>query len=155
MQLRDFELGDLDAVLRLDLEAFEPELIRLFGTSHPPDLYSIPEAYQLDGAFLIGLVNDEVVATGGVMRSQGGVFELRRMRVAIAHQRHGYGRLMARALEERVLALGGTAIKLDTTIQQIAAQRFYESEGYVETARGQLTNERGKFDVVYYKKELV
>jgi ribosomal protein S18 acetylase RimI-like enzyme len=100
-------------------------------------------------------VNNEIVATGAVMRHGDDVFELRRMRIAIAHQRRGFGRQIARELEKCVRALGGTAIILDTSVQQVAAQRFYESEGYVETARGQRTNERGMFEVVYYKKQLV
>src|SRR5690554_6319601 len=83
-----------------------------------------------DGVFLIGWAGDEAVACGGVRRHTDGVGEIKRMYVVPEHRRHGYARVLLRALEERAAALGYTRLVLETGRPQPEAIALYEAEGY-------------------------
>jgi PPOX class probable F420-dependent enzyme len=60
------------------------------------------------------------------------------------------------ALEARAIELGATAIILDTTVEQVPAQRLYEAIGYTETGRTTVTYENmgQTYDIVLYRKQL-
>jgi hypothetical protein len=53
-------------------------------------------------------------------------------------------------LEARAVELGYTALHLDTTVQQIAAQKLYIHSGYAETRRAKF----GSFDIILCEKRL-
>lgn len=102
------------------------------------DLRDIGGAY-LDpgGDFLVACADGALVGMGGLMRRSAAEAEIRRMRVHPDYQRRGLGRRILAGLEERALALGFREIKLDTTEEQTAARRLYESAGYRQVGRRQ------------------
>lgn len=100
------------------------------------DLRDIAGAYlDSGGEFLVALAGEDLVGMGGLMRRSSTEGEIRRVRVRPDFQRRGLGRRILEALEERARELGMGTIRLDTTEEQVAARRLYESAGYRETAR--------------------
>ena len=138
LELRSFRNEDEQAVWQLHDLALEDA--GAHGGSGPweDDLRDIPATYlDSGGDFLVGLVDGELVAMGGLLLVSPGEAEVRRMRVHPDFQRRGLGRLLLRRLEERAQALDCETIRLDTTDQQTAARRLYERSGYRETGRRQ------------------
>lgn len=72
------------------------------------------------------------------------------MRVHPDFQRRGFGQAILQALEARADEMGYTKLQLETTVQQIAAQKLYIKNGYVEVGRTKIHN----FDVILYEKML-
>ena len=72
------------------------------------------------------------------------------MRVTEAWRRHGIARALLEIAEDFCRSTGYRRLILDTTEQQTAAHRLYESAGFVRTGERSL----GPFRVVDYVKEL-
>lgn len=115
------------------------------------DIDRIPEVY-LDnhGEFLVGEIGGAVVAIGGLRRVDQHVAEIKRMRVRLDYQRQGLGGELLRALERRAQELGYRTLRLDTTVQQIPAQKLYERNGYLRVGSAVL----GGYQCILYSKEL-
>ena len=60
------------------------------------------------------------------------------------------GQTILNRLEMRAQDLGYKILCLDTTVQQIAARKLYEKNGYYEIERQRLSG----FDVIFFKKKL-
>jgi GNAT superfamily N-acetyltransferase len=82
------------------------------------------------GAFLVGWLDDEPVATGGLRRHDGDTAEIKRMYVVREHRRHGYARAVLHALEDQARALGYRRILLETGMEQPEALALYPANGY-------------------------
>src|SRR5262245_27405544 len=103
------------------------------------DLDHIEEVYIQDGGeFLVGEYDGRLIAMGALRRTTKSRAEIKRMRVHPDFQRRGFGQEMLNALEERARRKGYRELHLDTTVQQIAAQRLYEKNGYVLVREGTL-----------------
>ena len=101
------------------------------------DLNDIESVYlRTGGEFLVGEINDVIVAMGGLRLNDDGSATLKRMRIHPRYQRRGYGRELLRRLEQAARQRRVTRIVLDTLPVQGAALAFYMSSGYVETHRG-------------------
>ncbi len=151
LELRSFGDDDTEAVRQLHHLALDD--VGAHGGRGPweDDLRDIRGTYlDSGGDFLVGLLDGELVAMGGLLRRSSDEAEIRRMRVHPDRQRCGFGRLLLERLEERARALGCRVIRLDTTEQQTAAQRLYESAGYRETGRRQTA----RFRFIDYAKTL-
>jgi RimJ/RimL family protein N-acetyltransferase len=151
LAIRRYRDEDHDAVWWLHNNALRPA-----GDSpgNPPwddDLHDIRHIYFPTGDFLVGELDGQIVAMGAIRRKDDGCAEVRRMRVHPAHQRRGFGQRIIDALQQRARNLGYARLVLDTTVQQVAAQRFYEKNGFVRTGRGRF----GRFRVIFYEKLLV
>ena len=79
--------------------------------------------------FLVGLVDDKVVATvmGGYEGHRGWVNYLA---VDPTYQRRGLGQQIMEAVEKKILAMGCPKINLLIRMDNKAAVKFYESIGY-------------------------
>jgi len=110
------------------------------------------EAVYLDGfgEFLIGTVEDRVVAMGALRRTDPARAEVRRMRVHADFQRQGFGQAIYDALEKRAIELGYSVLHLDTAVVLVGAQHFYAKNGYQEVRRGKL----GIIDCIFYEKQI-
>ncbi len=149
-ELRSFRIGDAEAVWQLHDMALEEAGAHGGRGPWEDDLRDIRATYlDSGGDFLVGLVDGELVAMGGLLRSPDKA-EIKRMRVHPGFQRRGFGRLLLERLEQRAQALGCRVIRLDTTDQQTAARRLYESAGYRETGRRQI----GRFLFIDFTKTL-
>jgi ribosomal protein S18 acetylase RimI-like enzyme len=102
------------------------------------------------GEFLVGSEAGKIVAMGALKYLADDVAEVKRMRVHPAYQRRGYGSAILKELEKRAVSLGYRMLRLDTTVRQTGAQRFYEKHGYHAVGVGTLAG----FSVIYYQKVL-
>jgi ribosomal protein S18 acetylase RimI-like enzyme len=136
LELRSYQDGDANAVWRLHNVALREAGVHGGHGPWEDDLRDIRAAY-LDpgGEFLVGFIDGELVAMGGLLRHSDEQAGIKRVRVHPDFQHRGFGRLLLERLEARAQALGCRVICLDTTEQQTAARYLYESAGYRETGR--------------------
>jgi GNAT superfamily N-acetyltransferase len=100
--------------------------------------YGGPDASPIDatefapphGLFLVGYLDGEPVASGGLRRHTATEFEIKRMYVLPTARRRGLSRTMLAALEDRARATGATRIVLETGQAQPEAISLYETSGY-------------------------
>jgi GNAT superfamily N-acetyltransferase len=85
-----------------------------------------------DGLFLVGYVDGEPVASGGLRRHSDSEVEIKRMYVAPGARGRGLSRVMLAALEDRAGAMGASRVVLETGERQPEAIRLYQTSGYVE-----------------------
>ena len=150
--IRRFQDSDHDAVWALHHDALQDAGAHAGSGPWDDDLHAIYRVYlEQGGEFIVGLVNDELVAMGALRRTGPQRAEIKRMRIAPHLQRRGFGRRVLKHLETRAAELGYTQLHLDTTAEQRAAQALYRSHGYRETAREQ----RDRFELIFYEKNLV
>ena len=117
------------------------------------DLLHIPENYLSgDGEFLVGVYAGQVVAICGMKKSTATKGEIRHLSVHIKFHRCGIGRIMMQAMEQRAKDLNCKMLHLDTSISQIAAQKFYLACGFHEV--GHTYVGVGKWEIILYEKEL-
>ena len=83
-----------------------------------------------DGTFLVGRLDEQVVACGGVQSLGGGVAEIKRMWVADGIRGGGVGRRLLAELEARAAGLGHRTVRLDTNGTLAEAIALYERCGY-------------------------
>ena len=110
--------------------------IALYGgpdeTPFAPEDFATPR-----GAFLVGYLGGEPVATGGWRFSDAGVpasarrpAEIKRMFVRESVRKRGLGRRVLAALEADAAAAGADWMILETAYPQVAAVALYRSAGY-------------------------
>jgi GNAT superfamily N-acetyltransferase len=152
LHIRRYEPGDKLAVRRLHDDALNEVGAHLGSGPWDDDLDDIEHVYLgRGGEFLVGVLGGEVVAMGALMRISPERAELKRMRVRPGLQGRGYGQAMLDVLHRRASELGYSRLRLDTTVQQRAAQRLYLKNGYSEAGRGGV----GPFDCIFYEREIL
>jgi GNAT superfamily N-acetyltransferase len=152
LHIRRYEPGDKRAVRRLHDDALNEVGAHLGSGSWDDDLDEIESVYlDQGGDFLVGVLEREIVAMGALMRISPERAELKRMRVRPGLQGRGYGQALLDALHRRASELGYSTLRLDTTVQQRAAQRLYLKNGYSEAGRGIV----GPFDCIFYERKVL
>ena len=86
------------------------------------------------GAFYLVERGGEVVAMGGLRRSDDGVAELKRVYVRPAGRGHRLGEAIAARLVADARAFGYAKVRLDTLPFMRQAQSLYEGMGFVDCA---------------------
>ena len=115
------------------------------------DLRTIENSYHLSGGeFLVAEIGDEIVGMGALLKIDDVTGEVKRMRVSKNHQRKGIGLLILTKLEEFAKLNNFQRITLDTSVQQVPAQKLYENRGYKEFDRKMIDG----FDSILYEKYL-
>jgi GNAT superfamily N-acetyltransferase len=150
LDVRHYREADHEAVVTLHERA-----IRAAGT--PPetlpdtsDMEDITGAYaDAGGAFLVGELEEEIVAMGGLVPFRKATGELKRMRVAPEHQRRGFGRAILEGLEGAARDRGFERLVLDTADRQGSAP-FYRARGYRERWRHRWR----EFELIRFEKAL-
>jgi ribosomal protein S18 acetylase RimI-like enzyme len=147
--IRRYLDADHDAVWALHNHALEH--VGAHGGRGPwdDDLDAIGQVYlERRGEFIVGLLDEHLVAMGALRRTSPDRAEIKRMRVAPHLQGRGFGRRILEHLETRANQLGYTHLHLDTTSQQLAAQALYRRHGYRETGRD-------RFELIFFEKRLI
>ena len=115
------------------------------------DLVAIEQVYLRDGGeFLVGFINERLVAMGGFKRLAGTSAELRRMRIERELQGRGCGTQLLRELERLAFQSGILTLRLDTARRRPLTLEFYRKHGYQETGRGFY----GEVETVQFSKAL-
>lgn len=164
LTLREYRPADRARVLAVHEAALRDEGVYVEDAPEP-DLEDIRHTYtEAGGAFLVGEVEAEVVATGAYRTADGyitdfidvgdGTAELKRMRVAPGHQGQGSGRAMYEALERRARAAGFSELVLDTMPSLTAARGLYESVGFEMVRHEQFDRDGGAFELLFYRKPI-
>jgi GNAT superfamily N-acetyltransferase len=152
LHIRRYETSDKLAVRRLHDDALNEVGAHLGSGPWDEDLDEIEDVYLGSGGeFLVGILEGEVVAMGALKRLPSDAAEVKRMRVRPELQRRGYGQAMLDALHRRAAELGYSTLRLDTTVQQLAARHLYLGNGYSEVGRGSI----GPFECVFYERGTV
>jgi ribosomal protein S18 acetylase RimI-like enzyme len=120
------------------------------GSSWDTDLDQIESVYLDGGEFLVGTLQDRIVAMGALRRTDSVRAEIKRMRVHTDFQRQGFGQATYTALEKRACELGYSLLHLDTAEVLVGAQHFYTKNGYQEVRRAKL----GDLDCIFYEKRI-
>ncbi|MGI5128911.1 GNAT family N-acetyltransferase [Pseudonocardia sp. CA-107938] len=137
MDVRAVPIDHPDAQkLIAELYAFYGET---YGDTGDETVVAVDDFAPPRGAFLVGYVDDEPVASGGWRARDAdpsdpavrdGDAEVKRMFVASHRRGRGYGRAMLAALERSALAAGRTRAILETGTPQSAAIALYTAAGY-------------------------
>lgn len=96
------------------------------------DLLDVERAYS-DGLFLLAARADAprgIVGMGALARIGDG-YQIKRMRVDASQRRRGIAQAILARLIDEARARGIAELRLDTSLQQQAAQRLYERNGFV------------------------
>ena len=113
-------------------DALEAELLATYDDE--PGSGGLPAASIFEppngGAFLIGRIDGDAVACGGVARYDDATAEIRRMYVVPAARGRGHSRRVLEALEDEARALGYSLVRLETGNLQAAAIELYVSAGF-------------------------
>ncbi len=130
MKIRRLE--DRDAVAVRELvqaglrERFDPYL-----EGYDPDLDDL-WAHHLE--FLVGVVNEQIVATGGLKLEDARTVRVRRLSVAPSARGRGLGSVMLRALLEEARERGFARAVLETGADWHSAIALYERAGFERVA---------------------
>ncbi len=107
---------------------------------------------NVGGEFLVGHVDGDLAAIGGIRPTDDVQAEIKYVRVHPAIRRRGTGRLLMRGLEEAAAELGFQQLHLDTASNQPEAVAFYRSLGYEEIGRE--TRPEWNWTLVYFRRRL-
>jgi GNAT superfamily N-acetyltransferase len=86
------------------------------------------------GAFYLVERAGQLMAMGGLRRSEDGIAELKRVYVRPAGRGHRLGETLARRLVDDARAFGYRTVRLDTLPFMGVAQALYETMGFVDCA---------------------
>lgn len=151
-EIRRYRLADAEAVWHLHILGLEHAGAYSGSGPWDEDLRDIERAYLNGGGeFLVVTHRGWMVGMGALRGTSGDQAEIKRMRVHPDFQRRGLGQAIYDRLEETARQLGYRALRLDTTVQQEAAQALYRKNGFVEVGRTVL----GGFDCLLFEKHLV
>ena len=130
MELRRESFDSVTAIALAD--ALETELLATYDGD--PGSGGLPSASIFEpengGTFLIGRIDDEAVACGGIARYDETTAEIRRMYVVPTARGRGLSRQVLAALEAEARALGYSFVRLETGNLQAAAIELYVSAGF-------------------------
>ena len=152
LHIRRYEGGDHDAVLELHETGLREMGTFIEEPGFDLDLLDIEGVYlEGDGEFLVGVCDGQVVAMGALRKTSPGRAEVKRMRVAPAFRRRGFGQEILDALHRRATELGYATLHLDTGVGHGAARNLYEANGYRKTRRGMV----GPVECIFYEKSVL
>ena len=151
MDIRRYIETDRDAVWELHQLALEDA--GAFGGHGPwdDDLHRIESVYLNNrGEFLVGMLEERLIAMGAIRRIDDSTAEVKRMRVRPGFQHQGCGQAIYDRLVMRAKQIGYRKLCLDTGVSMTAAQRFYLKNGYKQTGSTKLAS----FELLLFEKEI-
>jgi ribosomal protein S18 acetylase RimI-like enzyme len=164
--IRRYRAADAEQVRKLHVAAMREYDAFDQSAALNEDLEDV-DGHYLDagGEFLVATNDGSIVAMGAFRPTDGYLREfvpevsedaaaVKRMRVAPAHQRQGHGQAIYDELESRARDAGFSEFVLDTTPEQTAARRFYETNGFEEAARQEVKPGDTAFELLCYRKRL-
>ncbi len=139
-----------EAMLALHRSALVGIPLGLSQQDDEADLVAIEQVYLRGGEFLLGFIDERLVAMGGFKRLTDTSAELRRMRIERELQGRGYGTQLLRELERLAFQSGIRTLCLDAARRRPLTLEFYRKHGYQEIGRGFY----GEVETVQFSKTL-
>ena len=145
--LRRFQLSDYGFIWLIH-HGREGRFLR--GGPYDDDLRNIPISYLYDGTgeFLVGVLEDKVVCMGGLLKKSDKLAEIKRIEVAHAYRRRGFGQQVLSMIEKVARDLKYEELCLRTQELQTPAQALFEKNGYVFVK----VDAVGYYEMLYHKK---
>jgi GNAT superfamily N-acetyltransferase len=138
-------------MLELRRSAIEGFVLGMTQLQDEADLVDVENVYLRNGGeFLLGFLDDTLIAMGGFKRLSESLAELRRMRISRDLQGHGYGTLLLQELEQRAIQAQIRTLCLDTAKRRPQTLEFYRKRGYQEIGKGFY----GAVETVQFSKNL-
>lgn len=141
IEIRTFAPDDADDVISVILPIQREEFGIDITADAQPDLRVIPDFYQSGkGQFWVAVKDGAIVGTLGLKDIGNNQAALRKMFVAaeVRGREHGVANRLLEALFAHAGDVGVTDIFLGTTDKFLAAQRFYEKNGFSEIPKKDL-----------------
>ena len=152
LTIRRYEKRDLQEVKTLHRIALESTGAYLESGKWDRDLDKIEDVYiNPGGEFIVGLMNGKIITMGALKKISDDTAELKRMRVHPKFQKQGLGQKILDELHKIAHQKGFKKIFLNTSVKQVAAQRFYQKNGYKEVRR---ETKDWPLEVIFYEKSL-
>jgi ribosomal protein S18 acetylase RimI-like enzyme len=152
LKVRRYSREDNKAVFALHKLALEQAGAFAGSGEWDKDLDNVEKVYPQFGDFLVGEIDNKIVAMGALRRVSEEVAEIKRMRVHPDFQGNGFGQKLLTMLEKKAEERGYKTIILDTTVKQLPAQHLYLKNGYKETFRDII--EAINTENIHYEKKL-
>jgi N-acetylglutamate synthase-like GNAT family acetyltransferase len=106
MVIRQFKSEDRDEVFNLHVRALKKENGYLYRGVWEKDFDNILDGYiNNKGDFIVGIIENKIVAMGGLREMTQEIGEIRRMRVDPSFHRKGLGQTILNLLEKKARAL--------------------------------------------------
>jgi GNAT superfamily N-acetyltransferase len=151
MRLIRYRPEHQETMLALHRSAITGFILGMSQQDDEADLMAIEQVYlRSGGEFLIGFINEKLVAMGGFKRLSDTSAELRRMRIEREFQGRGCGTQLLRELERIAYHSGIRTLCLDTAQKRPLTLEFYRKHEYQETGRGFY----GEVETVQFSKTL-
>jgi GNAT superfamily N-acetyltransferase len=151
MRLIRYQSEHQEPMLALHRSAIAGFTLGMSQQDDEADLMAIEQVYLRDGGeFLIGFIDERLVAMGGFKRLSGTSAELRRMRIEPELQGRGYGTQLLQELERIAFQSGIRTLCLDTARRRPLTLEFYRKHGYQETGQSSY----GEIETVQFNKTL-
>ena len=134
--IRQFVDTDQEAVRNLHISWLQKTGSYIANPAYDTDLQNITETYLNNAwTFLVATHHDKVIGMGAVRKIDDSTAEIKRMRVDLDYQGNGIGSLILDKLLTTTKELLYEKLILDTSVNQIAAQKLYESRWFIEYKR--------------------
>ncbi|WP_435360584.1 GNAT family N-acetyltransferase [Haloarchaeobius sp. DFWS5] len=166
LHVRGFDHRDIDRIDAVRRAALRSAGVS-FGDAEEDSTVEAIRANFLDGdgAFLVGTVDEEVVATAAFRPASPDltdVFgsiddttaEVKWVHVAPDHHRRGFASTMLAELMSLARGRGYETFVLHTSEYQTAAHRFYENHGFELVAQTDVELDGESFEAWHYRKQL-
>jgi GNAT superfamily N-acetyltransferase len=155
LTIREIREGEEATVREVFYAALDAVNANLKDKHEAPDadLFDISRQYSETpgNIFLVGLIDDHIMATGALTRLTNQQVKLRRMAIPPDYQGRGYGRQMLEMLENFARRFSYNEIILDTADILTAAIGLYTNAGFAETHREGPEN---GIQLIYFHKQL-
>lgn len=125
---------DIAAARRLFLAYAQSLDFSLCFQGFDEELASLPGKYAPEqrGALLLAKRNDAAVGVVGLRDLGDGIAEMKRLYIEPAGRGHNFGRALTDAVLAEARRFGYRAVRLDTFPSMVAANRIYDSLGFVD-----------------------
>lgn len=151
LKIRRYKKSDNKDVWKLHILGLE-QFKAYLGGGWDKDLDNIEQIYLKNGDFIVGEINNKIVAMGAFKKISDKKAEIKRIGVHPDFQRKGFGQIILNELEKRAVKFGYKILQLDTTDKQVPSQKFFEKNGYIKTKTERL--EKHGLDMIFYEKKL-
>jgi ribosomal protein S18 acetylase RimI-like enzyme len=155
--LRQYQPSDKEKIKKLYEHASIHSEIGYRSGPWESDFDDMEGVYFNGGDFLVGTIDDEIVAMGGLRKESDSVGYIRRMRVHPDFRRNGFAQQIIQGLEQSAKRNKLKELQLKTSKDQKMAQAFYEKNGFTRMSKKKSYYQEGggkTFEEVWYKKEL-
>lgn len=149
LEIREFIKSDYEDVLELHKVAMLE--VGAYKGDGPwnQDLNKIEEAYK-NGIFLVGTIDNNIIAMGALRKIDENVCEIKRMRTYPEFQGRGFGKQILNKLIAFAKDKKFKRIILDTSEKQQRAIKLYENHGFNIFKK----EETDLFQVYWYELEI-